>query len=249
MNHLDKAVELAPDDMEARFLNGMMAVNFPFFLGKLDQGIEYLQMVVDSDLPDADRAEAAYWLGAAYQKKGMSQWIEVVNEYSDEEAARMVLDGMRPRIMHFDPAEHPRPVVAVDFLIAFRDELPPQTAVWIETADGDFLRTLYVSGFSGNVKEVQVVLPVWASTSKFIDADAVTGASIDTGQHIYTWDLKDGAGDPVKPGTYVVKVEVHHWPSGKYQMAEGEIEIGDKETWVTVQKGDFIPHLGLHYLP
>jgi tetratricopeptide (TPR) repeat protein len=249
MNHLDKAVELAPDDMEARFLNGVSAVNFPFFLGKLDQGIEYLQMVVDSDAPDETKAEAAYWLGFAYQKKGMSHWIEVVNNYPEDEAARMVLDGMRPRIMHFDPAKYPRPVIAVDFLIAFRDELAPQTAVWIETPDGEFVRTLYVSGFSGHAKEVQVVLPVWASISKFVDADAVTGASIDTGEHIYTWDLKDRSGNPVKRGKYMVKVEVHHWPSMKYQLAEGEIEIGDKETQVTVQEGDFIPFLRLHYLP
>ena len=249
MNQLDKAVELAPDDMEARLLHGIMAVNFPFFLGKLDQGIEYLEMAVDSDLPEGQRAEAAYWLGAAYQKKGMSRWIQVVNEYSEQEAARMVLDGMRPRIVHFDLTEHPRPLLVVDFLIAFRDELAPQTAIWIETTDGDFLKTLYVSGFSGYVKDAQVVLPVWASTSEFIDADAVTGASIDTGQHVYTWDLTDGDGNRVEPDTYVVKVEVHHWPSGKYQMAEGEIEIADKETQVTIQEGDFVPYLRLHYLP
>jgi len=249
MNHLDKAVELAPDDMEARSLNGIMAVNFPFFLGKLDQGIEYLQMALDSDLPDNTRAEAAYWLGFAYQKKGMSHWIEIVNNYPEEEAARMVLDGMRPRISRFDPAKHPRPILAIDFVIAFHDELPPQTAIWVETPDGEFVRTLYVSGFSGHAKEVQIVLPVWASTSKFADADAVTGASIDTGEHIYTWDLKDGSGNPVEPGKYVVKVEVHHWPSMKYQMVEGEIEIGDRETRVVVQEGDFIPYLMVIYLP
>jgi tetratricopeptide (TPR) repeat protein len=249
MTHLDKAVELAPDDMETRYLNGQMAVGFPFFLGKLDQGIEYLQMVTKSDLPDNVKAEAAYWLGYAYQKKGMSHWIGIVTKQPDVEAARMVLDGMRPKISHFDPADHPRPVVAIDFLIAFRDELPPQTVVWIERPGEKFLRTIYVSGFSGHAKDAQVNLPVWSSTSRYVDADAVTSASIDTGEHIYTWDLKDGSGRRVEPGKYVIKVEVHHWPSMKYQMVEAELEIGDQETTVVVQEGDFLPYLKVHYMP
>jgi len=249
MTHLDRAVELAPDDMETRYLNGVMAVNFPFFVGKLDQGIEYLQMAVDSDLPAADRAEAEYWLGYAYQKKGMTHWIAVVDEHPEAEAAGLVLSAMRPDIERFDPDAEPRPVVGIEFLIAFRDELAPQTAVWIETPDEEFVRTLYVSGFSGHVKEVQIVLPVWASATEFAGADAVTAASIDTGQHVYVWDLKDMDGKRVKDGKYVVKVEVHHWPSMKYQMVEGEVEIGNRETRVIVQEGDFLPYLKLTYLP
>jgi len=249
MTHLDKAVELAPDDMEARYLNGVMAVNFPFFIGKLDQGIEYLQMVVDSDLAADDRATAAYWLGYGYQKKGMSHWIELVGEHPEAEAAGLALGAMRPDIERFDPDEHSGPVVGIEFLIAFRDELAPQTAVWIETPDEEFVRTLYVSGFSGNVKEVQIVLPVWASATEFVGADAVTGASIDTGQHVYVWDLKDNSGKRVEDGKYVIKVEVHHWPSMKYQMVEGEIEVGDKEARLVVEEGDFLPYLKLTYLP
>ncbi len=249
MTHLDKAVELAPDDMEARFLSGVMAVSFPYFIGKLDQGIEYLQMVMDSDMPADDRAEAAYWLGYAYQKKGMSHWIELINKHPEAEATGLVMGAMRPDIERFDPDAQPRPVVGIEFLIAFRDELPPQVAVWIETPDEEFVKTLYVSGFSGNVKEVQIVLPVWASATEFVGADAVTGASIDTGQHVYIWDLKNNSGKRVEDGKYVVKVEVHHWPSMKYQMVEGEIETGDKETRIIVQEGDFLPYLKLIYLP
>jgi len=249
MTHLDKAVELAPDDMGARHLNGVMSVNLPFFVGKLDQGIEYLQMVVDSDMPADDRADAAYWLGYAYQKKGMSHWIELINKHPEAEAAGLVMSAMRPDIERFDPDAQPRPVVGIEFLIAFRDELAPQVAVWIETPDEEFVRTLYVSGFSGNVKEVQIVLPVWASATEFVGADAVTGASIDTGQHVYVWDLKDNSGKRVEDGKYVIKVEVHHWPSMKYQMVEGEIETGDKETRVIVEEGDFLPYLKLIHLP
>ena len=161
----------------------------------------------------------------------------------------MALDGMLPSAQRFDTSRYSRPSVVVDFLLGFRDELPPQTAVWIETEKGKFVRTLYASGFSGFAKEVQVVLPVWASTSKFVDADAITGASIDVGEHMYAWDLMDMSGEKVAPGTYVVKVETHYWPSMKYQMVEGEVEIGDKETRVIVQEGDFLPYLRLTYLP
>jgi tetratricopeptide (TPR) repeat protein len=249
IGYLDKAVELAPGDVEARLLHGMMAVMFPFFVGKLDQGIDNLQMVLDSGASDEMKAQAAYGLGYAYQKKGMTFWIDVVKDYPEDEAARLVFDGMLPPVRHFDPSKHARPVVAVDFVLGFRDELPPQTAVWVETERGKFVRTLYVSGFSGHAREVQVVLPVWASTSKFADADAITGASIDIGEHVYVWDLKDAAGSMVEPGSYVVKVETHYWPSMKYQMVSAPISVGESEDRVVVEEGDFIPYLEARYLP
>ncbi len=249
MGYLDKAVELAPDDLQARHLNGLMAVNFPFFVGRLDQGLTNLQMVVDSDVPDSIRAEAAYWLGYGYRKKGTSYWMKVVNEYPEEEAARMVFEGIRPPIKHFDPAEYDRPVVIVDFVLGFRDELPPQTVVWVETEAGELVRTLYISGFSGHAREVQVVLPVYASTTKYADVDASTGASIDIGEHIYTWDLKDRGGRRVKDGNYVIKAEVMYWPSNKYQLVSGKIAIGEAEDHTTTTEGDFIPYLKVTYLP
>ncbi|MFH1312448.1 MAG: DUF2271 domain-containing protein [Candidatus Eisenbacteria bacterium] len=249
MGHLDKAVELAPDDIEARSINGMMAVMFPFFAGKLEQGITNLQMVLDSNVPDDMKAEAAYWLGYGYQKKAMTFWIDVVTNYPEEEATRLVFESMRPAISRLDLSKQPRPVVTVDFVLGFRDELAPQTAVWIETQDRKFLRTLYVSGFSGHAKEVQVVLPVYASTSKFADADAITGASVDIGEHMYAWDLMDTSGEKVDPGTYVVKVETTYWPSMKYQMVEAEISVGAAEDRVVVEEGDFIPYLEVRYLP
>jgi tetratricopeptide (TPR) repeat protein len=249
MGYLDKAVELAPEDLQARHLHGVMAINFPFFVGRLDQGLANLQMVVDSDVPDSIRAEAAYWLGYGYRKKGMSYWIEVVNKHPEEEAARMVFEGIRPPVRHFDPAEYDRPVVAVDFVLGFRDELPPQTVVWVETEAGELVRTIYISGFSGHAREVQVVLPVYASTAKYADVDASTGASIDIGEHIYTWDLKDRAGQRVDDGNYVIKVEVMYWPSNKYQLVSGTITIGESEDHATTMEGNFIPYLKVTYLP
>ena len=53
-----------------RFLRGIAGVEVPFFVHKLEQGIDDLNRVLKSDVPDATKAEALYWLGEAYQKKG-----------------------------------------------------------------------------------------------------------------------------------------------------------------------------------
>jgi tetratricopeptide (TPR) repeat protein len=249
MGYLDKAVKLAPDDLEARLARGTMAVNFPFFANRLDQGMTDLDMVVAGNAPEPMRAQAKYWLGFGYQKKGMSFWTQIVNENQDEATVSMVLDSMRPRAARFDRSKYAGPIVVVDFLLGFRDELPPQTAVWIEDARGSFLKTVYVSGFSGNAKGVQVVLPEYARISKFGDADAVTGASIDVGHYIYVWDLRDAGGKPVKPGTYTVKVETAYWPSMKYQLVAAAIAVGGGENRKVVQEGSYIPYLEVSYLP
>jgi len=249
MRILDKAVELAPDDLEARFLRGVMGINMPFFVRRLEQGISDLETVYQSDAPAELKAEAGYYLGIGYERKGMSYWHKVLSKYGDLPVARMVLEAMRPPIEKADLSSQSRPLVAIDFVIAFKDQIAPQVAVWVETEDGDYVRTVYVSGFSGHVKEVQVVLPVWARTSKFIDADAVTAASIDVGEHVYIWDLTDSNGEKVKPGKYIIKVEATFWPSNKYQLIEAPIEIGSSEDHVVVREGDFVPYLEVTYLP
>jgi cytochrome c-type biogenesis protein CcmH/NrfG len=246
---IDKAVELAPEDMETRLFRGMADIQMPFFTGKLDQGMADLEMVMDSDAPKDIKAQAAYWLGYGHQKRATTYWVKVLTDYDDEEAARMALNAMRPPLRRLDTSEIRTPAVVVDFTLGFRDELPPQTAVWVETPHGKFVRTLYVSGFSGHAREAQIVLPVWAATSDFAGADAVTGASIDTGEHIYVWDLKDEAGMPVDPGEYVIKVETSFWPSMKYEMASGIVAVGGDKAQTVTQEGTFIPFLELRYMP
>ncbi|OYD15949.1 hypothetical protein CH333_04660 [candidate division WOR-3 bacterium JGI_Cruoil_03_44_89] len=249
MEFFDKAVALAPKDTELRFLRGMMGVNFPFFVGKLDQAIDDLNTVVRGNAPDSTKGEALYWLGVAYQKKAMSYWIDVVSRYSDTEASQNVFEGMRPAVKHIDLSEYSTPVLSIDFVLGFQDELAPQTAVWVEDRKSKFVKTIYVSGFSGYAKEKQVNLPQWANSSKFGDVDAVTGASIDLGEHIYVWDLRDNSGRRVKSGEYTVKVEVSYWPSMQYQIASAPIKFGEKEERTQVEKGNLIPYLEVKYLP
>lgn len=249
MKFLDKAVNLTPEDIDLRFLRGVMGVSFPFFVGKLGQGIEDLNMVLDSDAPDSIKANALYYLGMAYQKKATTHWIQVVTEYSNSEASRMVFDEMIPAVKHVDFSKYRYPILIIDFVLGFRDELAPQTAVWIEDKNGKFVKTVYVSGFSGYAKEKQVNLPMWTNSSEFVDVDGVTGASINLGHYIYVWDLKGVSFRKVKSGEYIIKVEVAYWPSMKYQLVSATIKLGKKEARIVVKEWNLIPYLDVKYFP
>jgi len=246
---LDKAVSLAPENGEIRLLRGIAGVEMPFFVHKLEQGIDDLNRVLQSDVSDSTKAEALHWLGKAYQKKAMNYWIKVVSKDPNSEESKAIFDRMRPEVKRFDLSQYQPPVLAIDFILGFRDELEPQTAVWIEDRDGNFVKTIYVSGFSGHVKEREVRLPKWANSSKFVDVDAVTGASINIGHHIYVWDLKDSLGRRVTAGEYVVKVEVAYWPSMHYQLVSATVNLEEKGDRILVEQGKFIPYLEVNYFP
>jgi tetratricopeptide (TPR) repeat protein len=245
--YAERAVKVAPENPEVRLLRGSIGVMMPFFVGKLEQGIADLNFVTESNASKELKAEALYWLGYAYQKKATTYWIKVVTDYSKTEASQLAFQSMRPDIKHFDPAKYQAPFLSIDFVLGFRDELPPQTAVWIEDKDGKFVKTIYVSGFSGFAKEKQANLTDWADASKFTDADAVTAASIDVGHHIYVWDLKDYNGNQVKSGEFVVKVEVAYWPSMEYQSTSANLTIGKQDSRVVVEEGNLIPYLEVKY--
>ncbi len=246
---LDKAVSLAPDDMELRLTRAIASIQMPFFVDRIDQGVDELEKIIKSDVPDEMRAQALYWLGYAHQKMGTTYWTQVVSKYPATDAAGDVFNTLRPPVSHIDLSEYAAPVVYIDFELSYRDELAPQTAVWIEDADGRFIKTIYVSGFSGFAKEHQVNLPVWAKSSEFRDVDAVTGASINLGHHVYIWDMSDHAGKKVGSGDYRVVVEVAYWPSMQYQRVEAPVSIKKREVRKVVEEGNIIPYLEVRYLP
>ncbi len=246
---LDRAVGLAPKDMDLRLWRGAAGAYLPFFVGKLDEAIKDLETVAEASRSDETKAEALYLLGLAYRHKGTSYWTNVATKFAKTEAAKQTLEAMRPPLAEFDPAKVEKPTVMVSFVLGFQDELAPQTAVWVEDDKDVYVRTLYVSGFSGHAKQTQVDLPFWARSSGFRGCDAVTGASIDLGQHIYTWDLKDLDGRPVRPGTYVIKVESSWWPSMKAEVASVRLVVGGREARAQAEPKDLIPLLDVHFLP
>ena len=246
---IDKACELAPDDVELRLMRGITGVEMPFFVQKLEQAIKDFNWILKSNAAYATKAEALYWLGRAYQKKAMSYWIKVVTDYSKSKASQYVFNGIRPKIKRLDLSKQKTPFVSIDFALGFQDELPPQTAVWIANKKGGFIKTIYVSGFSGFAKEKQVNLSSWTDASNFVDVDGVTCASIDLGHHVYVWDLKNHKGENVKPGEYIVKVEVAFWPSAEYQLVSTSINVGKVKTSSLKKEGNLIPYLEVKYYP
>ena len=249
INYADRAVELKPNDYEMKLIRGIFGVSFPFFVHKFEQGVEDLEYVLSSNAPESTKAEAMYYLGVASQKKAMRFWREAIEKAPDSHIAKEALSAMRPAIVHFDPSNYPKPFVAIDLVIGFVDELPPQTAIWVEDEKGNYVKTIYVSGFSGYARDKQVNLPMWAAISKFKGIDGVTGASIDVGHHIFTWDLKDINGKKVKRGIYRIIAESSFWPSMKYQRIEAEIKIGRKHVKKIIEEGGLLPYMEVSFFP
>jgi tetratricopeptide (TPR) repeat protein len=249
MHWSEQSVLAFPEYFHFRLYRDVVSIVMPFFIGKLDQGIEDLKTLTESSASDSIKSQAFYWLGLGYTRKAMEYWNTVVTKYPDALANRQVLDAMRPPIDKVNPEQLPKPAVTIDFISAYQDQIAPQTAVWIEDGKGNYVRTVYVSGFSGYVKEKQVVLPAWANATAFKGVDGVTGASIDLGEHVLIWDLTNLEGKRVPKGAYTIKVEVSHWPSMKYQVAAAEILVGGKSQKATNKEGDFIPYLEVTYLP
>ena len=245
---IEKAAELDPDDYEIRLAKGIWGIQMPFFLGKHEEAAKDLEALLKTDAPDSIKAEAMYHLGVARQREGMRYWIDIAKKFPDSEAAKMAYEGMRPHIERIDPADYEKPFVEIDFVLGFEDELAPQIAVWIEDDEENYVRTIYVSGFAGYVKEKQVTLPVWSAMSEYrMDTDAVTSASINVGHHVYTWDLTDYEGNRVKKGDYKVRVEGSWWPSMKYQNVEAMVTAGGKQNEAVVEEGVYIPFLKVIY--
>lgn len=247
MGELDKILELEPDNTEFRLLRGIMGVQFPFFVGKLEQGISDLNIVLSGDAEDSDKAAALFHLGYGYRKLGASKWISVVNDYPSSEEADWVFEVLNPKPVAVDQDSIKEPCLIVEFALGFLDELPPQTAVWIEDERGNFVKTVYVSGFAGHVKAVQVTLPLWGNSSNF-ETDATTAASIDLGNHVYIWDLKDTEGNTVPRGIYTVNIEVSFWPSYKYETSSLSIDTRVKDAEIIKTDGLLIPYIELRYM-
>jgi hypothetical protein len=245
---LDRAYALAPNDPTVRLRRGIIDVMMPFFVGKLDQGIGDLTWVSENAPQDSLKSEALFWLGYAYRQKGLNCWNTVAVEYKDQKAFKTVLNTLAPAVSRLDPDTLRKPVVVVEFALGFQDFLAPQTAVWIEDREGRHVRTLYVSGFSGFVREKQVVLPVWAQQSQFAGADAVTSASIDAGQYAFAWNCMDLTGKRVPDGRYTVRVETTFWPTMKMETASLALAIGKTGSKAAAAPGKFIPFFQARYI-
>ena len=89
-----------------------------------------------------------------------------------------------------------------------------QFAVWIEDAQGSYIKTLYATRYTANggYKRRETSIPVWVRQSGLsgmtkAQVDALTGATPRAGILTYTWDGTDSRGAVVPAGDYVIILE------------------------------------------
>ena len=89
-----------------------------------------------------------------------------------------------------------------------------QCAVWIEDAEHNFIKTIYVSKFTGKggfIKRTDCLVK-WREKAKITkqslkDIDSVTAATPKKGENKFVWDLTDNNGNNVPLGIYYYRVE------------------------------------------
>jgi hypothetical protein len=114
-----------------------------------------------------------------------------------------------------------------------------QFAVWIEDMDGNFINTIVATRWTaqGGYKNRPDSIAVWVSKSdpasmQQADIDAISGATPNTGELSYTWNLTDTQGNTVPPGDYKFFVEgTLRWKNSV--LYSGVITLGDSP--MTVQ--------------
>lgn len=115
-----------------------------------------------------------------------------------------------------------------------------QYAIWIEDNDGNLIRTIFVTAFTGNggYERRKDACPTWVSKAhpsemSDTEVDAFTGATPSNGRHSYTWDGKDDKGNYVKAGTYKIFVEgTLYWSSRV--LYQGTFNYGGQDQNVTL---------------
>ncbi len=98
-------------------------------------------------------------------------------------------------------------------LVLFRIPLYPQIACWLETRDGEYISTIYVTSksatknfFAAPAAGRPEALPVWNHllAQQVQVPDAVSGATASTGG-----EHRTSIRTPLRPGSYVVMLEVN----------------------------------------
>ena len=90
-----------------------------------------------------------------------------------------------------------------------------QFALWVENADGDVVKTLFVTDFTGikrGYKKREQSLNNWVAIAKpdkmsDTELDAISGATPKSGAQHFAWDLTDNQGKKVPVGKYFIKLE------------------------------------------
>jgi hypothetical protein len=114
-----------------------------------------------------------------------------------------------------------------------------QFAVWIEDANGNLTKTLYVTKYTatGGYKNRPDSIFNWVAKAELAamskcQVDAIAGATPKSGKLAYVWDLTDSDGNAVPSGSYTFVVEgTLRWKN--YVLFGGTIVVGGENTVAT----------------
>ena len=110
-----------------------------------------------------------------------------------------------------------------------------QIAIWLEDANGNYIKTIYITDFTGRKsgwKKRNQSLSNWQKKSNAIkmsqaDIDAVSKATPKQGNVNIIWDCKDNNGKLIKDGNYKIVVEATIYQDNNV-LYTAEINIGNK---------------------
>ena len=240
---LSHCVELAPSDEEIRFLRGSVAINLPFFVNSLETGIQDLTYLAENASSQEMRSKANYLKEQAILTRKVNELAEEGYQAETERDREELL----PKFVETEsPIQQTPPegdYLEVNIRLGYRDQIEPQTAIWIEDNSGNYLKTLYVSGFAAHVKEKQQHLPQWADKSKFKGVAAVTSASINCGKHTFYWDFTDNDGNILHEKELVICAEICHWPHVQYSKQELKVNLAEGNEFKLSSRDFLIPEI------
>lgn len=132
-------------------------------------------------------------------------------------------------------------------------------AVWIETLDGEFVKTVYARG---TYPLYIISLVDWLAKRGEIDSasevDGLTGASMSNLMHgtpiTTSWDLLDRNNEPVPAGTYRVQIEhtnanAHLIPIDQNVTANGSVDFIIGDDAYTNESSDTYVDISVEYTP
>ncbi|MCF7918431.1 MAG: DUF2271 domain-containing protein [Candidatus Cloacimonetes bacterium] len=240
---LSHCVELAPGDEQILFLRGSVAIYLPFFVNSLETGIADMTYLSENGSSDEMKGKAEKLLKEAIKKRDVNKLAEA-GYLAETEAER---EELLPQFIESEsPVHQMQPegdYMKIEMRLGYRDQIAPQTAVWIEDINGNYIKTLYISSFAAFVKEKQEHLSQWADKSKFEGISAVTSASIDCGKHIFYWDFTDTAGRKINSEEFVVCAEICHWPHVQYRKLELPVDTVKENDFKLASRDFLIPEL------
>ena len=241
---LSHCVDLVPENDEVRFLRGSVAIHLPFFVESLETGISDLEYLVENGQTDEVIEDAKSLLPKAILQRKINELAIAGYEAKNNPKLQAELLSMFVSSDYSLVQTKPEGKFAkIEIQLGYRDQIAPQCAVWIEDSAGNYLKTIYVSGFAGKVKDKQEHLPRWAKSSEFRNIDAVTGASIDSGKHTLYWDYTKYNNEKFKADSFVVRTEICHWPHVQYHKQSVLVKPSEGNVFKVDGDNFLIPNL------